>query len=162
MKNYLDYLEKLQSKMDFSESVDDDKVTLYFELRNVNRRLSKLFIVTLVILELFLWVLGIQMNVVNRNIIAVLMVSSLVLLGYGMIRHGFDSIHYNNMVYLERDKIYFANYDTIKNEILNDGDEQMKQLVTWWRMCELTTEDKEKYAELLRIVHDVCREYTIL
>lgn len=162
MKNYLDYLEKLQSKMDFSESVDDDKVTLYFELRNVNRRLSKLFIVTLVILELFLWVLGIQMNVVNRNIIAVLMVLSLVLLGYGMIRHGFDSIHYNNMVYLERDKIYFANYDTIKNEILNDGDEQMKQLVTWWRMCELTTEDKEKYAELLRIVHDVCCEYTIL
>lgn len=122
MDNYLEYLEHLQGKMDFSESVDDDKVTLYFELRNVNRRLSKLFIVTLVILELFLWVLGIQMNVVNRNIIAVLMVLALVFLGYGVIRHGFDSTHYNNMAYLERDKIYFANYDTIKNEILNNGE----------------------------------------
>ena len=29
-------------------------------------------------------------------------------------------------------------------------------------MCELTADDEEKYAELLRIVHDVCREYAIL
>ena len=159
MENYLKYLEHLQGKMDFSESVDDDKVALYFELRNVNRRLSKLFIVTLVILELFLWILGIQMNVVNLNIIAVLMVLSLVLLGYGMIRHGFDSIHYNNMVYLERDKIYFANYDTIKNEILNDGEEQIRQLILWGDMCNLAVANQIRYKELLRIVESVCWNY---
>ena len=38
----------------------------------------------------------------------------------------------------------------------------MQQLVTWERMCELADSDKEKYAELLRIVHDVYREYAIL
>lgn len=159
MDNYLEYLEHLQGKMDFSESVDDDKVTLYFELRNVNRRLSKLFIVTLVILELFLWVLGIQMNVVNRNIIAVLMVLALVFLGYGVIRHGFDSTHYNNMAYLERDKIYFANYDTIKNEILNNGEEQIRQLILWSDMCDLTVANQIRYKELLRIVKSVCWNY---
>ena len=54
------------------------------------------------------------------------------------------------------------NYSNIKNIIINDSDEHMQQLVTWERMCELTTEDEEKYAELLRIIHDVCREYVIL
>lgn len=159
MDNYLEYLEKLQSKMDFSEGVDDDKVALYFELRDVNRRLSKLFIVTLLILETFLWIIGVNMNLVNRNIVSVLMVLSLVLLGYGLIRHGFDSVYYNNMVYLERDKIYFANYEIIKNEILNDGEEQIHQLILWNGMCDLTVANQKRYKELLRIVKSVCREY---
>lgn len=159
MDNYLEYLEKLQSKMDFSEGVDDDKVALYFELRNVNRRLSKLFIVTLLILEPFLWIIGVKMNLVNRNIVPVLMVLALVLLGYGLIKHGSDSIHYNNMTYLERDKIYFANYDIIKNEILNDGEEQIRQLILWNDMCDLTVVNRKRYKELLRIVKSVCREY---
>ena len=33
MDNYLEYLEKLQSKMDFSKNVDDDEVKLYFDLK---------------------------------------------------------------------------------------------------------------------------------
>lgn len=159
MDNYLEYLEKLQSKMDFSKSVDDEKVALYFELRNVNRRLSKLFIVTLVILELFLWFLGIHMNMVNRNIIAVLMTLGLVFLGYGLIRHAADSVHYNNMACLGRDRIYFANYAIIKNEILNDGEEQIRQLILWNNMCDLTVVNQKRYKELLRIVESVCREY---
>ena len=159
MENYLEYLEHLQDKMDFSDGVDDEKVALYFELRNVNRRLSKLFVVTLLILEPFLWIIGVNMNLVNRNIVPVLMVLSLVLLGYGLIRHGFDSVHYNNMVYLERDKIYFANYDIIRNEIVNGGEEQIRRLILWSDMCELTIANQKRYKELLRIVHSVCRNY---
>lgn len=159
MENYLEYLEHLQGKMDFSDGVDDEKVALYFELRNVNRRLSKLFVVTLLILEPFLWIIGVNMNLVNRNIVPVLMVLSLVLLGYGLIRHGFDSVHYNNMVYLERDKIYFANYDIIRNEIVNGGEEQIRRLILWSDMCELTIANQKRYKELLRIVHSVCRNY---
>lgn len=159
MENYLEYLEHLQGKMDFSDGVDGEKVALYFELRNVNRRLSKLFVVTLLILEPFLWIIGVNMNLVNRNIVPVLMVLSLVLLGYGLIRHGFDSVHYNNMVYLERDKIYFANYDIIRNEIVNGGEEQIRRLILWSDMCELTIANQKRYKELLRIVHSVCRNY---
>lgn len=159
MKDYVEYLEHLQGKMDFSDGVDGEKVALYFELRNVNRRLSKLFVVTLLILEPFLWIIGVNMNLVNRNIVPVLMVLSLVLLGYGLIRHGFDSVHYNNMVYLERDKIYFANYDIIRNEIVNGGEEQIRRLILWSDMCELTIANQKRYKELLRIVHSVCRNY---
>lgn len=159
MDNYLEYLEHLQNKMDFSEGVDDEKVALYFELRNVNRRLSKLFVVTLLITELFLWIMGVNMNLANRNIVAVLMLLCLVFLGYGLIRHGADSVHYNNMVYLERDKIYFANYKIIKNEIVNDGDEQIRQLILWKNMYELSPTDEVRYRELLRIVTSVCKKY---
>lgn len=37
MENYLEYLEKLQSKMDFRKSVDDKKVKFYFDMKNVKQ-----------------------------------------------------------------------------------------------------------------------------
>ena len=79
-----------------------------------------------------------------------------------MVEFGGKSEHYGELMHKERDKVYNLNYSNIKNIIVNDGDEHMKQLVTWWRMCELSSEDNEKYAELLRIVGDICREYVIL
>ena len=80
----------------------------------------------------------------------------------GVADNGNKAEHYGELFRNERDKVYNANYSVIKNTIIEDGDEQMQQLVTWERMCELTAEDKEKYSELLRIVHDVCRAYVIL
>lgn len=52
MDNYLEYLAKLQSKMDFSKNVNDEKVALYFDMKNVNQRVSNLYLVILVSLEL--------------------------------------------------------------------------------------------------------------
>lgn len=77
-------------------------------------------------------------------------------------KYGDKADRYGELSRNERDKVYNVNYSVIKNAIIEDGDEHMKQLVTWWRMCELSDEDEEKYAELLRIIHDVCREYTLI
>lgn len=162
MENYLAYLEKLQSKMDFSKNVDDKKVALYFDMKNVNQRLSTLFILVLVSLELLLYIIGMTADAAYRNIIMWVMVVILLFFGFTVLMYGGNAVYYKNLACYERDKIYFANYDIVKNEILNDGVEHMQQLVTWWRMCELSSEDKEKYAELLRIVHDVCREYALI
>lgn len=74
MENYLAYLEKLQSKMDFSKNVDDKKVALYFDMKNVNQRLSTLFILVLVSLELLLYVIGVTTDATHRNIIMGVMV----------------------------------------------------------------------------------------
>lgn len=68
-------------------------------------------------------------------------------------------MYYKNLGCYERDKIYFANYDIVKNEILNDGDEQIRQLILWNEMCDLTIANQKRYKELLRIVREVCREY---
>ena len=159
MDNYLEYLEHLQGKMDFSENVDYDKVKLYFDLKNVNQRVLTLFVGVLLSLESLLWVIGVTVDVVYRNIIVGVMVCVLLFCGFAVLRHGGEALFYKNLACYERDKIYFANYDIIKNEILNDGEEQIRQLILWNEMYDLTVVNQKRYKELLRIVKSVCGEY---
>ena len=66
MENYLEYLEKLQNKMDFSESIDDEKVTLYFDMKNVSHRVSNLFILVLMTIVAIVIVM---MNLLTNELI---------------------------------------------------------------------------------------------
>lgn len=159
MENYLEYLEKLQNKMDFSESIDDEKVTLYFDMKNVSHRVSNLFILVLLSLELLLWVIGVTVDIVYRNIIAGGMVFVLLFCGFAVLGYAGNALFYKNLACYERDKIYFANYGVIKNAIINDGEGQLRQLMLWNDMCELSVKHQKQYKELLRIVESVCREY---
>ena len=159
MDNYLEYLAKLQSKMDFSKNVNDEKVALYFDMKNVNQRVSNLYLVILVSLELLLHVIGVTTDIVHRNIIANVMLLVFFVFGIVVLKCAWDARFYKNLACCERDKIYFANYDIVKNEILNDGEEQIRQLILWNEMCDLTIANQKRYKELLRIVRAVCREY---
>lgn len=159
MDNYVEYLEKLQNKMDFSKNVDDKIVTLYFDMKNVNQRVSNLCLVILVSLELLLHVIGVTTDIVYRNIIANVMLLVFLFFGIVVLKYAWDTRFYKNLACCERDKIYFANYDIVKNEILNDGEEQIRQLILWNEMCDLTIANQKRYKELLRIVRAVCREY---
>lgn len=160
MDNYVEYLEKLQSKMDFRKSVDDKKVKFYFDMKNVNQRLSNLFISALVSLELLLCVIGVTTDIVYRNIIVGVMVAVLLFFGFTALLYASNAASYENLACYERDKIYFANYDIIKNEVVNDDDEQIRQLILWKNMYELSPTDEVRYRELLRIVKSVCEEYS--
>lgn len=73
--------------------------------------------------------------------------------------NGSKADHYSSMASTELNKIYTSNYKTIKNEIMNDGDEQIRQLILWENMYELSPTDTMGYRELLRIVKSVCKEY---
>lgn len=157
MKNYLDYLEKLQGKMNLDEVVDKNKVIEYRESHNKYNGLSTMFgFIGIVVVLSVIFVSPYS----KIGAIAVMLVAfGLVFL---TIKFGNEAEHHEELFRNERDKVYNVNYSVIKNAIIDDGDGQMQQLVTWERMCELADSDKEKYAELLRIVHDVCREYAIL
>lgn len=159
MDNYVEYLEKLQGKMDFSKSVDNKKVKFYFDMKNVNQRLSNLFISALVSLELLLCVVGVTTDIVYRNIIVWVMVAVLLFFGFTALLYAGNAASHENLACYERDKIYFANYDIIKNEIVNDGEEKIRQLIQWNDMCDLTVANQKRYKELLRIVKSVCNEY---
>lgn len=159
MDNYVEYLEKLQGKMDFSKSVDNKKVKFYFDMKNVNQRLSNLFISALVSLELLLCVVGVTTDIVYRNIIVCVMVAVLLFFGFTALLYAGNAASHENLACYERDKIYFANYDIIKNEIVNDGEEKIRQLIQWNDMCDLTVANQKRYKELLRIVKSVCNEY---
>lgn len=157
MEKYLEYLSKLQKEMSLDEKVNHDKLEEYRKLRSRYNNLASLFGFIGIMLAFS------TIFVVHYSVGAPLVTIILALFTGGlMAEFGGKSEHYGELSRSERDKVYDLNYSNIKNIIINDGDENMKQLATWERMCELTSSDKEKYAELLRIVHDVCREYALI
>lgn len=157
MKYYVEYLEKLQGKMNLDEVVDKNKVIEYRESYDKYNRLSIMFGFIGIAVAISMVFVAHYSRI---GVIVVMLVSFSFL--YFVQKYGNKADRYRELSRNERDKVYNVNYSVIKNTIIDDGDEQMQQLVTWERMCELADGDKEKYAELLRIVHDVCREYEIL
>lgn len=157
MEHYLEYLDKLQKEMNLDEKVDYEKLEEYGKLRSKYNNLASLFGVIGIVLAVSMVFIAHY----SRIGVLVILIMTFGLMSF-MVQFGDKSEHYRELVRKECDKVYNLNYSNIKNTIINDGDEHMQQLVTWWRMCELSAEDKDKYAELLRILDNVCREYVIL
>lgn len=157
MENYVAYLDKLQKEMNLDEKVNHDKVEEYRKLRSRYNNLASLFGIIGITLALSMIFVA-HYSRIGVLVVLVMTFGSM----YFVVKFGDKSEHYGELVRNERDKVYNLNYSNIKNIIVNDGDEHMKQLATWWRMCELSDKDREEYAELLRIVSDICREYVIL
>ncbi len=155
MENYLAYLEKLQGEMNLDTVVDKNKVIKYRESHDKYNRLSSIFGFIGIAVALSI-VFVAHYSRVGAMVVILVAFGFL----YFVIKYGDKADRYGELSRNERDKVYNVNHSVIKNAIIEDGNEHMKQLVTWWRMCELSDEDEEKYAELLRIIHDVCREYT--
>lgn len=157
MENYLLYLDKLQKEMNLEDEVNHDKLEEYRKLRSRYNNLASLFGFIGIALALS------TVFVAHYSRIGALVVLVMTFGSMSFVTEfGDKSKSYGELVRNERDKFYNLNYSNIKNIIVNDGDEHMKQLATWWRMCELSDKDREEYAELLRIVGDICREYVIL
>ena len=155
MKNHLAYLEKLQQEMIIESEVDYDKVSEWVDKRDTwSSRgdyakitmlacfLTSLMYVKLETIEIFVMfvVLGFIAMLVNT---------------YVMDR----SDEYGKLANTESDKVYDANYKHIKELIINDGVEQLRQLRAWDEMCVLSKTDESKYHELLRIVRTICFNY---
>ena len=157
MENYLSYLEKLQKEMNLDEKVNYDQLEEYRKLRSKYNNIASLFgFIAMLVAFSTIFVLRYSVGGSIVTIILTLFIGGL------MTEFGGKAEYYRELSRNERDKVYNLNYSNIKNIIVNDGDERMKQLATWWRMCELSDKDREEYAELLRIVGDICREYVIL
>lgn len=157
MENYLLYLDKLQKEMNLEDEVNHDKLEEYRKLRSRYNNLASLFGFIGIALALSM-VFVAHYSRLGALVVLVMTFGSMSF----VTEFGDKSKSYGELVRNERDKVYNLNYSNIKNIIVNDGDEHMKQLATWWRMCELSDKDREEYAELLRIVGDICREYVIL
>lgn len=68
----------------------------------------------------------------------------------------YRSDEYGKLANAEVDKVYDANYKHIKEIIINDGVEQLRQLRAWDKMYVLSKDDESKHRELLRIVRTIC------
>ena len=152
MKNYLAYLEKLQQEMIIESEVDYDKVSEWLDKRDTwSSRGDYAKITTLACFPTSLmyvkWeTIGIFIMLVVLGVIAIFVNA------YMMDR----SDEYGKLANTENDKVYDTNYKHIKEIIINDGAEQLRQLRAWDKMCVLSKDDELKYRELLRIARTIC------
>lgn len=155
MKNYLAYLEKLQQEMIIGSEVDYDKVSEWVDKRDTwssrgdYAKITMLACFLTSLMYLKLETIGIFVMFVVLGFIAMLVNT------YVMDR----SDEYGKLANTESDKVYDANYKHIKELIINDGVEQLRQLRAWDEMCVLSKTDESKYHELLRIVRTICFNY---
>lgn len=155
MKNYLAYLEKLQQEMIIGSEVDYDKVSEWVDKRDTwssrgdYAKITMLACFLTSLMYVKLETIGIFVMFVVLGFIAMLVNT------YVMDR----SDEYGKLANTESDKVYDANYKHIKELIINDGVEQLRQLRAWDEMCVLSKTDESKYHELLRIVRTICFNY---
>lgn len=155
MKNYLAYLEKLQQEMIIESEVDYDKVSEWVDKRDTwssrgdYAKITMLACFLTSLMYVKLETIGIFVMFVVLGFIAMLVNT------YVMDR----SDEYGKLANTESDKVYDANYKHIKELIINDGVEQLRQLRAWDKMCVLSKTDESKYHELLRIVRTICFNY---
>lgn len=152
MKNYLAYLEQLQKEMIIESEVDYDKVSEWVDRRDTWS--SRGGYAKITILACFLTSL-MYMKLDTIGIFGMMIVLGLIAIlvnAYMMYR----SDEYGKLADAEFDKVYDANYKHIKEIIINDGVEQLRQLRAWDKMCVLRPTDKLEYRELLRIVRTIC------
>lgn len=152
MKNYLEYLEKLQKEMIIESEVDYDKVSEWVDKRNTWSSRGDYAKITA--LACFLTSL-MYMNRETMKIFVILVVLGLIAIfvnAYMMDR----SDEYGKLANTESDKVYDANYKHIKEIVIDDGVEQLRQLRAWDRMLVLSKNDESKYRELLRIIRTIC------
>ena len=147
--------------MDFSDKVDYKSVEQYLERRDEHRVTFNILALCVLLLIPVLCYLGVSSygdNVYAKFLfIGVMLV--MLFLGCTSIVNGSKADHYSSMASTELDKIYTLNYKTIENEIVSDGDKQIRQLILWENMYELSPTDEMRYRELLRIIRAVCKEY---
>ena len=152
MKNYLAYLYKLQQELIVENEVDYDKVSEWVDKRDTwssRGDYAKIMIVACFITSLMYmkWeTIGIFLMLIVLGVIAIFVNA------YMMDR----SDEYGKLANTEADKVYAANYKHIKELVINDGVEQLRQLRAWDRMLVLSKNDESKYRELLRIIRTIC------
>lgn len=152
MKNYLAYLEKLQQEMIIESEVDCDKVSEWVDKRDTwssrgdYAKITMLACFLTSLMYVKLETIGIFVMFVVLGFIAMLVNT------YVMDR----SDEYGKLANTESNKVYDANYKHIKELIINDGVEQLRQLRAWDRMLVLSKNDESKYRELLRIIRTIC------
>ena len=156
MKHYLVYLEKLQKEMIIESEVDYDKVSEWVDKRDTWSSRGDYAKITA--LACFLTSL-MYMTWDTRGIFVMLIVLGLIAIFVNAFMMD-ESNRYGLLANTEIGKVYDANYKHIKEIIINDGVEQLRQLRAWHKMCVLSKDDESKYRELLRIVRTICICYS--
>lgn len=168
MKDYLEYLDRLNSLVDTDEleRVRDD----YQQQKLHVRKLGCLsFIAVLLTMGLCvpaydslgkllrLALYGERYNGIETVLWLILFI---VVLGFTLLVvavYSVDEEKLNSMLGISYAK---HSYATVRNAIIDEGEEFMRKLFMWERLYTLTGEDRNKYDYVLKVIYNLGLEYT--
>lgn len=167
MKEYLEYLDKLNSLVDTDEleRVRDDCQRQKLQVR----KLGRLSFIT-VLLNIGLCVpaydslckllrLALYGERCNGVETVLWLISSIVVFGFTLWVVAFYSVDKEKLNSMLGISYVEHSYATVRNAIVDDGEKFMQKLFTWERLYTLTVEDKCKYDYVLKVIRNLRVEY---
>ena len=167
MKEYLEYLEKLNSLVDTNEleRVRNDYQQQESQVRKLGRLSFMAVLLTIglcvpaydglgKLLRLALY--GEKYNGVESLLWLTLFI---VVLGFTLWIVAFYSVDKEKLNSMSGISYVEHSYATVRNTIIDEGDEFMRKLFVWERLYTLTVGDKRKYDYVLKVIRTLRVEY---
>lgn len=167
MKEYLEYLEKLNSLVDTNEleRVRNDYQQQKSQVRKLGRLSFMAVLLTIglcvpaydglgKLLRLALY--GEKYNGVESLLWLTLFI---VVLGFTLWIVAFYSVDKEKLNSMSGISYVEHSYATVRNTIIDEGDEFMRKLFVWERLYTLTVGDKRKYDYVLKVIRTLRVEY---
>lgn len=168
MKEYLEYLEKLNVLVDKSEF--DEMKEDYQQCKSKTRLWG--CVTVLLLLPTFcalIMTLGLNGDPLHSLVYSykhgsgdkvLWLVLFFILLGFSM-WSTITSTNYNvKMESMQHISYFKHSYSTIRNTIIDEGEEFMRKLFVWERLYTLTEDDRTKYDYVLKVIYNLGLEYT--
>ena len=167
MIEYIEYLEKLNSLVDANEleRVQDDYQRQKLQVRKLGRLSCMAVLLTIGLIVpaydclgklLRLALYGEKYNGVESLLWLTLFI---VVLGFTLLVvavYSVDEEKLNSMLGISYAK---HSYATVRNAIIDEGEEFMRKLFVWERLYTLTVDDKRKYDYVLKVIRTLRVEY---
>ena len=166
MKEYLDYLEKLNTLVDKDEILFKSASAIVMKDRK--RMWNWTFWLSLVLAILSLVGTIVSMSAcyyhhqgtwVTPLVIGMVCVVSWVLATTAASK---SIDYYNVLLDLEYASPIDSSYAVVRNAIVDDGDEFMKKLFDWLQLYVLSSEDWKKYRYVLHVIDSLREDYKII
>lgn len=168
MNEYLEYLEKLNSLVDTNElkRVQDDYRRQKLQVRKLGRLSFMAVLLTIGLIvpaydglgkSLRLALYGEKYNGVESLLWLILFI---VVFGFTLWIVAFysdDKEKLNSMLGISYAK---HSYATVRNAIIDEGEEFMRKLFVWERLYTLTEDNRTKYDYVLKVIYNLGLEYT--
>ena len=168
MNEYLEYLEKLNSLVDTNEleRVQDDYRRQKLQVRKLGRLSFMAVLLTIGLIvpaydglgkSLRLALYGEKYNGVESLLWLTLFI---VVLGFTLLVvavYSVDEEKLNSMLGISYAKHTYA---TVRNAIIDEGEEFVRKLFVWERLYTLTEDNRTKYDYVLKVIYNLGLEYT--
>lgn len=167
MREYIEYLEKLNSLVDTNEleRVQDDYRRQKLQVRKLGRLRFIAMLLTVGLLVpaydglgklLRLALYGERYNGIESLLWLILFI---VVFGFTLWIVAFYSVDKEKLNSMLGISYVEHSYATVRNAIIDEGEEFMRKLFVWERLYTLTVDDKRKYDYVLKVIRALRVEY---